>query len=73
MINAHMLENEDGMSMDLTVGSPVMLKHYNILAHDKKSYKEIEDELRQQGKWRQKEAINLAVLRTLLLSKKKGC
>ncbi len=46
MINAHMLENEDGLSMDLTVGSPAMLKHYLILAHDKKSYKEIEYELR---------------------------
>ncbi len=70
MKNTHLLENEDGLQLDLTIGSPAMLKHYLILAQDKKGYKEIEDELREQGKWRQKEAINWKVLRKVLLSRK---
>jgi hypothetical protein len=56
--------------MDLTVGSPAMLKHYLVLAHDKKCYKEIEDDLRSRGKWKQKEAINREVVRTILRSRK---
>jgi hypothetical protein len=32
---AHIMKNNDGEDLDLTLGSPTMLKHYIVIAHQK--------------------------------------
>ena len=34
MLQAHILVNEEGAELDMSVGSPAMLKDYVVLSHD---------------------------------------
>ncbi len=65
-----MLENEHGEEMDLSFGSPAMLKHQLIASHDKKTYRELEQQLRDSGAWKHEEHINWEVIRKFLRNAK---
>ncbi len=52
-----MLVNEVGWDLDLSIGSPAMLKHYLAMAHCKTTCKELAATQRK-GVWKWEEAIN---------------
>ncbi len=49
MEQARILINEDEWGMDFTIGSPTMLKYYLVMAHDQRTYKGLEQQLRDKG------------------------
>ncbi len=70
MEQAHIRINEEGWDLDLSIGSRSMLKHYLVLAHDNRTYTELEQQLRDRGAWKHSEAIKWEVIRKFLFNGK---